>query len=146
VGPLEATRRARVRGALLARLTDAERTQLRAAEQRVAAAADDRDAATVVARLTWLTDFADRSSAPDFTRQPLYAYPRNAVVAAAPDQDRDRWLADPTSASGCADYRSRPSCCMASLTPSRPRASPTLPTCCPVPAGSSCPGWPYTVA
>jgi hypothetical protein len=104
VGPLEATRRARVRGARLARLTDAERTQLRAAEQRVAAAADDRDAATVVARLTWLTDFADRSSAPDFTRQPLYAYPRNAVVAAAPDQDRDRWLADPTSASGCADY------------------------------------------
>lgn len=90
------TARARVRAAWLARLTAAEPSQLRAAEYRLAAAADDQDAATIVARLTWLTDFANRSSAPDFTRQPLYAYPRNAVAAAALDQDRVRWLADPT--------------------------------------------------
>ena len=55
----------------------------------------DATAATV-ARLLWLTDFADRSSAPDFTAEPLFAYPRNAEAAAALNQDRVRWLADPT--------------------------------------------------
>jgi pimeloyl-ACP methyl ester carboxylesterase len=43
-----------------------------------------------------LTDFADRSSAPDFTAKPLFAYPRNAEAAAALNQDRARWVADPT--------------------------------------------------
>jgi proline iminopeptidase len=43
-----------------------------------------------------LTDFADRSVAPDFIAEPLFAYPRNAEAAAALNQDRARWLADPT--------------------------------------------------
>ena len=29
----------------------------------------------------WLTDFADRSRAPDLTVEPLFAYPRNADPA-----------------------------------------------------------------
>ena len=43
-----------------------------------------------------MTDFADRSVAPDSIAEPLFAYPRNAEAAAALNQDRVRWLADPT--------------------------------------------------
>jgi pimeloyl-ACP methyl ester carboxylesterase len=67
-----------------------------AAEQRLSDDGDDEDAATTVARLLWLTDFADRSSAPDLTAEPLFAYPRNPEAAAALNRDRVRWLADPT--------------------------------------------------
>jgi proline iminopeptidase len=91
-----ATTRDRVRAARLARLTEAERARLLAAEHRLSDNGDDEDAAATVARLLWLTDFADRSSAPDFTAEPLFAYPRNEEAAAALDQDRVRWLADPT--------------------------------------------------
>jgi pimeloyl-ACP methyl ester carboxylesterase len=58
--------------------------------------ADDEDAAATIARLLWLTDFADRSRAPDLTAEPLFAYPRNPEAAAALNQDLARWLADPT--------------------------------------------------
>jgi proline iminopeptidase len=91
-----ATTRDRVRASRLARLTEAERTRLVAAEHRLSGDSDDEDAAAAIARLLWLTDFADRSSVPDFTTQPLFAYPRNPEAAAALSQDRIRWLADPT--------------------------------------------------
>lgn len=91
-----ATTRDRVRATRLARPTEAERARLLAAEHRLADDGDDEDAAATIARLLWLTDFADRSSAPDFIAEPLFAHPRNAEAAAALNQDRARWLADPT--------------------------------------------------
>ena len=90
-----ATARARVRAARLARLTEAERVQLLAAEHRLAEGGGDQDTAASIARLLWLTDFADRSRAPDFTVEPLFAYPRNAEAAEALNRDRARFLADP---------------------------------------------------
>jgi len=90
-----AAARARVRAARLARLTGAEWAQLQAAEHRLAEDGGDQDAAASIARLMWLTDFADRSRAPDLTVEPLFAYPRNAEAAAALNRDRARHLADP---------------------------------------------------
>jgi proline iminopeptidase len=74
-GPKEtATTYDRVRAAArLARLTDTERVQLLAAEHRLAEDGADQDAAASIARLLWLTDFADRSRAPDLTAEPLFA-------------------------------------------------------------------------
>jgi proline iminopeptidase len=91
-----ASARPRVRAARLARLTEAERAHLSAAEQRLADDGHDEEPAAAIARLLWLTDFADRSSAPDFTAKPLFAYPRNAEAAAALNQDQVRFMADPT--------------------------------------------------
>lgn len=71
----------RVRAARLARLTEAERARLLAAEHRPSDDGDNEDAAATIARLLWLTDFADRSRAPDFIAEPLFVYPRNAEAA-----------------------------------------------------------------
>ena len=98
-----ATTRDRVRAARLVRLTEAERARLLAAEHRLSDNGDDEDAAATVARLLWLTDFADRSSAPDVTAEPRFAYPRHAEAAAALNQDRVRgWPTRP-----CADGSAR---------------------------------------
>lgn len=63
------------------RLSDAERQAFAAAQSR--AAAGDAAASTELARLFWLTDFADRSKAPDFRTEPLFRFPYNPEVAAA---------------------------------------------------------------
>jgi proline iminopeptidase len=136
-----ATTRDRVRAARLARLTEAERARLLAAEQRLSDNGDDEDAAATVARLLWLTDFADRSSAPDFTAEPLFAYPRNEEAAAALNQDRVRWLADPTLRRRLRKLATPPWSSTADAIPSPPRAPPSLPGCSPPHAGRSCRGW-----
>ena len=58
----------RVRAARLARLTEAERARLLAAEHRPSDDGDDEDA--TIARLLWLTDFADRSRRPTSSPRP----------------------------------------------------------------------------
>lgn len=48
-----------------------------------AARAGDADAAVRLAHVTWRSDFSDPARAPDFATQPLFAFPRNPVVAEA---------------------------------------------------------------
>jgi proline iminopeptidase len=74
------------------RLTDAERERFSDAQTR--AAAGDAAAATELAHLYWLTDFSDRTKAPDFAIEPMFDYPHNAEVAAALVASADEHLAE----------------------------------------------------
>lgn len=53
----------------------------------------DVAAATRVAHLMWRTDFADPSRAPDFSVEPLFAFPRKAAVGQALRRSADERLA-----------------------------------------------------